>query len=430
MRCGRSVERDGIRRGVVAIFAAICLIVIVGVVALVVDSGIIRDRRQHLQGSADAAALAAAIELFHSYQSVGSGTPDPGGRAAASASAILQDNGYSVANANVTLNIPPQNSQSGFNGLAGYVEVIVTFTQPRHFSTVFGGGDIPVRARAIARGGYQPLMDRIIILDPSAPAAFSAGGDAYVMVHGGNVLVNSSDSQAAQSTGRGVDIQDPDLGDSLDFKVRVHGGFGGVGGFLPAPQTGVAPVPDPLRTLPPPDRASLPAGSISQTGLNVTMTPGVYAARVSFTGAENITMQPGIYYFDQGFNVQTPGAASGSLTGNQVMIYNASTNPSDTIEIVGKTSVTLSPPTSGIYEGISIYQNRASTAVVTIANNTLYDFAGAIYAANALVLVEVQGTMNLKSHLISRKLAIVGQGDMNFLDPPFTPRFRKLELVE
>ncbi len=418
------------RRGVVAVFVAVCLIVIVGVVALVVDSGMIRDRRQHLQASADAAALAAAIDLFHNYQTVTGGAPDPSGQGAAAARAILQDNGYSATNATITVNIPPQLSQSGFNGELGYAEVIVSFNQARHFSTVFGSGDIPIRARAIARGLYQPVADRIIILDPSARAAFNAGGNARILVDGTNIIVNSSHGEAAVSTGRGLAIEDGDMADSFTPTLRVNGGFSGPGrNFSPAPVTGVPPVADPLRTLPPPDRASLPTGSITQIGDNVTMTPGVYTSRVSFTNGQNVTMQPGIYYFEQGFIFSQP-SASGTLTGTGVMLYNDSLNPSHTVEIVGQSSVVLTPPDSGVYKGILLYQNRQSTAIITLANNTTYTIAGAIYAASALVLVEVNGIMELKSHFISRMLDVAGSGELRFKDPDIDPRFRRIELVE
>lgn len=63
MRLPGDVRRGSLRRGFVALGVAICLIVLCGFVALVVDLGNLYRVRNELQNSVDAAALAAAIEL-------------------------------------------------------------------------------------------------------------------------------------------------------------------------------------------------------------------------------------------------------------------------------------------------------------------------------------------------------------------------------
>ncbi len=414
------------RRGVVAVFAAICMVVIVSVVAIVVDSGMVRDRRRHVQASADAAAMAAAIELFNNYLQVSSASSDPGGRARAGALSILQDNGYTPSNAEIIINIPPRESRSGFNGQPRLAEVIVTFHQARQFSTIMGNGDIPVRARAVARGDYAQIDDGVLVLDPDTKGAFNAHGNGQIIVHGADVIVNSNHSEAAITNGNGVGVVGGNPSNNFTPGFKITGGYSG-GGFNPAPTTGVYPTPDPLRFLPAPDRNALSMGSITTANGVVTMTPGVYTTPVSFSGPENIVMEPGVYVFDQGFSV----TGQGSLTGDQVMLYNEPHSSSHRMQIAGQGGVNLTAPYSGLYNGIIIFQNRRADVDVSITGNGNFNIAGTIYAANALVTVEGNGDKSVGSQYISRMLDVGGNGNVNIVyDPDLAPRTRILELVE
>ena len=64
-----SSSRDR-RHGAVAVQVAICLTVLLGVAALAVDGGILMAERRHAQAAADAAALAAAVDLPHRFLAV------------------------------------------------------------------------------------------------------------------------------------------------------------------------------------------------------------------------------------------------------------------------------------------------------------------------------------------------------------------------
>src|SRR5262249_40032860 len=100
------------RRGAIAVKVAICLPVLLGVTALSLDGGMIYDKRRPSQAAADAAAMAAAGDLFNTYTN-GTTTDDgkdPSGIAAAHARAIAADNGYpdDGQTASVVVNIPPK----------------------------------------------------------------------------------------------------------------------------------------------------------------------------------------------------------------------------------------------------------------------------------------------------------------------------------
>src|SRR5262249_18212732 len=133
------------RRGTIAVLVAVCLTMMLSVVALSVDGGLLLTDRRHAQTTADAAAMAAATVLYDNYPNY----PGKGPRKEATdaAVAVAAANGYSNDHvpSNVVVNIPPQTGP--YTGKDGYVEVIVEYQQERAFSAIFGSGTLPVKAR-------------------------------------------------------------------------------------------------------------------------------------------------------------------------------------------------------------------------------------------------------------------------------------------
>ena len=141
------------RRGAIVLWLLLALVAIIGTVAIGMDGGRMLEERRHAQAAADAAALAAAANLYSSYWTTFGQDPDGTAQAAALSSAA--GNGYSNNGSNsiVTVHIPPQSGS--FAGQAGYVEVIVESKLQAGFSSIFTQQGLPVQARAVAIG--QPL---------------------------------------------------------------------------------------------------------------------------------------------------------------------------------------------------------------------------------------------------------------------------------
>ena len=74
---------------------------------------------------------------------------------------------------------PIQSSSTIVNGsgqlLPGYVEVIVTYYQPRGFSAIFRSSTLPVTARAVARGVLGASNAGVLTLASSGSGALSLG---------------------------------------------------------------------------------------------------------------------------------------------------------------------------------------------------------------------------------------------------------------
>ena len=150
------------RRGMVTAQVALSLSALMAMLAVVADGGLLLVERRHAQATADAAALAAACDLYANWNTNNNNGTDPSGTALASALGVASANGYTNdgTTSTVTINISPAKYSGGPNAgtalPAGYAEATVTSYQQRLFSGIFGSGAIPISARAVARGVQGP----------------------------------------------------------------------------------------------------------------------------------------------------------------------------------------------------------------------------------------------------------------------------------
>jgi len=140
--CTRQVLNK--RAGSVLPLFAILLPVLCGMLGLVLDIGLLFAAHRQVQTAADAAALAAAVDLRAGKTA---------GSASATASQYVQYNGLPAAA--VTVNLPPQ--QGPYAGNARYVEVVVSHSAGVWFIQVVGAASPTVSARAVA--GYETVPE-------------------------------------------------------------------------------------------------------------------------------------------------------------------------------------------------------------------------------------------------------------------------------
>jgi hypothetical protein len=387
---------------------------------------LLRDNRRKVQAGTDAAALAAAADLYTKY-ATNWGT-DPTNSASTSAFATAAANGYTndTTNSIVTVNIPP--STGLFVGKDGYAEVYIEYKQKRGFSNIFGSGNLPVKTRAVARGAWTTFRNGIIVLDPDDPNAFNSNGGASVTVKGASINVNSSAPDGTIATGGGKIIGD-DIFLSGSPGYTTTGGSTITGNIV----SNSKPIPDPLAYLPQPDMTTMTNQSFTKKQLSGNQTyilyPGVYHGGISITGQASVYMMPGIYYMDGGGFSYT---GMGNLTAYGVMIYNDPNSNSDVIDISGLGSVNITPMTTGLYAGITFFQERTSTNIMTVSGNGNMYITGTFYVAGGTLKVTGNGTGNvIGAQYISNFLNLGGNGEI-FIDWNASPtaRIRQIGLVE
>jgi hypothetical protein len=184
-------------------------------------------------------------------------------------------------------------------------------------------------------------------------------------------------------------------------------------------KTGQAPTPDPLAKLPAPDPTTMQVQSSKQLNLNTSQTlqPGRYVGGINISGG-NITLSPGIYYMDHGgFAV-----SNGYVLGQGVMIYNDPQPGSGQKVTITGGNFDLSAPTSGVYQGMMIFQARdAGQVPVEITGPGTSKMLGTVYAPSSPVAITGAGGATVGSEYISDTLAVTGAGPFN-IDFAGTPK--------
>jgi hypothetical protein len=365
------------RQGVIAVLVAISLVAIMGALALALDGGRMLDRYQHVQAAAEASALAAGLDLLNHYYD--DGGKDTLGTARASALAIAASNGYANNGAQsvVTINIPPK--QGAQAGKFGYAEAIIEYRQTRAFSKVFGSSTIPVKARVVAGGTFRPSWAGLLILEPKKDHAMTLRGNASLTV-AGDIIVNSKGKHPIQ-----IDSHSHANADSIlvagTLSSKDRKALRAVEDLF----TGMPPTPDPLADLPAPTKGTVLDPKHYITGANgkdsntYALVPGTYKGPLTFDHNDAVKMAPGTYYIDGGgLNFKN----TASLAASGVMIYNSSKKP---ISFQSSGDITLTPPTSGTYRGISLFQARVDKARVSFKKDANLSIGGTIYAPTAEV---------------------------------------------
>lgn len=225
------------------------------------------------------------------------------------------------------------------------------------------------------------VLPSIYVLDPTASGSLTLSGDATITVPG-RVVVNSSSASAVRARG---------TAELIAGSIEIVGGYwcSRNAELTPAPTTGMQVVPDPLAGLP------TPAGDVARASISLgrgalTIDPGVYH-QIKVFGTGVLTMNPGIYTIAGG-GVSVRGR--GSVVGRGVMIYNTGSNFPLTggtygaLGIGGQSQVDLTPPTSGTYVGISIYQSPDNSRGLSLTGRSTSSLhGGVIYAPNAQLTI-------------------------------------------
>jgi Flp pilus assembly protein TadG len=429
--------------GSILVLSSLSLVFLLGILGFAIDVGHLRQVKRSVQNAADAAALAAAIEVRICGSSPNCLAMQSAARSAlaenglTATTTLLNCSGVPQAGVTLTINNPVcALSYDPNGGKANYVETIVSQQVPMMFARLVGMKNVTVSARAeAARGVGGPC---IYALDTTGPAIVVIAG-AFIKSSCG--IVDESVSPNALTCVLGAFIYAP--------RISVAGGTSGLlCSAASTPRTNVpTPMPaDPLAYLPPPPRASGPCGTSSRspyTGAsnpvnlaligNVVFNPGVYCGGIALTASllSNITFNPGTYILrdapgalgiPQG-GLQLTLSLLTSITGNGVTFYNEGpTGAFSVIEplsggsLLSISNISLSAPTSGDYGGVLFDQAPGVSAQGTFAGNLSRpsSLQGAIYLPSAPVSYAVSTGLSPYNIIVAKDIYLVGAIGLTF----------------
>jgi hypothetical protein len=143
----------------------------------------------------------------------------------------------------------------------------------------------------------------------------------------------------------------------------------------------------------------------------------------------NVTMNPGTYVFTGNLDM----TGNGSLNGTGVTLYFAAPNGQLGGPGNGNTTLNLTAPTSGPYNGLLIYQDPNDTNTAELNGTPISNFTGIVYMPNAELMLSGNTTMNFVTDLIVGSFYDKGNASINITDYSQsigTPLLTSVALVE
>lgn len=422
----RNRTRRETSSGSALILATLSLVVILGMLGMVIDLGWAYYRQQNAQAAADAAALAGAAAavsnsgatftcnssgvVCQAATACPSSIPSPPTENSQNACLYAKANGFTAGatafggkqNVTVAANTTfPPPTVAGVTG-SYWITVRTTETLPLMFLAIFGQYAGLASARATAIVGSRANAGCLYVLGTTGQTLTFSGGTTFNGT-GCNVYVNSSSNPAFNASGSAtlnfasVNVVGG-LTESGGAKITSStssinvGAYSDSGGATITPQptvvSNLTPAGNPFVNLPTPSYSSsctytnytLSGGSTGSIG------PGTYCGGINVSGGANLTLGPGTYTL-LGGGLQVSGSAT--VTGANVLFYDTgnSTYPYGAINLSGGTTVTLSAPSSGPYEGVLFDEDPVEGAGSTnsFSGGNFQNLNGSLYFPTATV---------------------------------------------
>jgi Flp pilus assembly protein TadG len=383
------------QRGQTAVLFTLILTTVFGVAGLVTDFGWAYYRKQTAQAAAQAAALAtvkagmtmggacglnnvvcqvettcpASITVSSTMTSVDKGC------------LYAQSNGFTTGGKQkVTIETGPVSYNGVF--VTYWAVAKVSEQLPSLFSIVTGNSSSTLTARSSV-GYIPPTNGGCIYVTAPTGSSMTTNGNTQITT-GCGIWVNSSDPAAINLNGGNTTITD----NNPDSKVEIVGNYSCYGGStgcisLP-PITGVRSAGDPLASIPPPTPSATcdPLPNIGK-GTNY-INPGTYCGSISAQSNDTIVMNPGNYIFKSGGSSSCGFSVSGNgnVSASGVMLY---FQDSCSVSITGNGNVDMSAPTSGMYQGVLMFQARDNATPSSLTGGSGQILNGILYFPDALL---------------------------------------------
>ncbi len=400
---------------------AVSTAVMCGFLGLALDLGYLEYRKRRMQSAADSAAMAAAQEYRR-------GTSESSLIAAAQQDAGA--NGFTNGQDGVvvTVNHPP--TSGPYAGKQRFLAVTVSQDQPTYFMRLFNFNAATVRARAGA--GMVSSPNCIYVLEKTSDKALQITGNAGATLQCG-VAIDSTNANALVANGSPTDCL-------TATSIGITGGYAPGSCVSPVPQTGVPPSGDPLAYLQPPAVGGCDYTNYKLTVGVDTINPGVYCGGITVSGGAVLTLNGSSTspYILLGGGFKTTGTPV--ITGTGVIIYNTfnATYSYGPIDFGGTTTIQLSAPTTGAWEGVLFFADRSAPSSV---GNRIVGSPGVSFVNGALYFPtepldfrgDSTGLLSQYTGIVARTLNIIGnssvQSNYSSLAPDGSP-LKKPALTE
>jgi Putative Flp pilus-assembly TadE/G-like len=342
------------QRGQSLVLAALLITALTGFVGLAVDGGEAANEQQIVRSAADGAALAGAY-------SIGKGTTIAA--ATTFAAQILVAVPLLAGDLTMTY-LDSSGAVTAVAASVAKVRAVVVDNHPTYFLRALGVPSLQLSATAEANTSSSSgaATCAVCLMGPTG-VTLSERNNGSMTITGGSLIVNSS-SAAALTQSNGASL--------TATSISVVGGVSkGTGTITPAAVTGVAAIPDPLSAIPVPAVAGA-ATNFTAPGGTSALPPGVYNT-VTVNAGSTLTLAGTFVIRTQLF------VNGGTVTGVGVTLFlgcasyptACTVGQSGGLINVASGSLTLSPPATGTYFGLTVFGDRDNVATNTFSASTV-----------------------------------------------------------
>lgn len=442
-------------QGIAYIWAVIFLLLIILLIGLSLDTAKVCLVIHQLHNTADAAALAGAISVK---------VDRDGSREQAQTIAALN---FADGNA-VSLDLNIENDPNGDIVIGWYNRQLSTFTPAldanypansmmvRTSRTPDKGGPVSLNFGTIVNVDSVDLSGNWQNKSGTYAIAMAVGGTGAGMIalapDGRGVEMNGDFTLSVQplppaQPGEGeVQINSGDddaltvIGNSTQIDasaINIWGDAYLTSDEIEIPYTTESPpLPDPLGSLPSPTwneiddltaetklRVDDPHPSWERITINSPdpngnpweIWPGYYSGGFYIDGGDapdtpSVHFNPGVYILGGSSGAKTAGLcvqAGGYAVSDEAMFY---ITGDGIVDIQGNGGMRATPPTSGVYEGVTIFQDRANTNESWIQGTSDLDLDGTLYFPRSEFLHILGGGWGFGNQLIGWRFEIQGSG--------------------
>ncbi len=391
-------------RGNVLVVGAATLPLLLGAVALSVDSVNLTLARRQLQRTADSGALAGAYAIVQTQ---------PVAPAVNTDLALNKDHTLKTT---TIQNAPTAGTHSGDTSA---VRVILTANRATPFMAIFNDRTPTIRVEATAAVIFNGNFGWVSLEDGNSPGVTFTGSSVVDL--GCGVATNSRATAAISCGGSTTVIASPI---AAVGGVPACSGYSGGTRLLPfsAKQT------DPFAHLPVPNLSGMDCTRQIRVQPNDSLTtvqPGCYKD-IDVKGRVNLA--PGTYYIDGSAGGMLNAGSQAVISGTGVTIVLTSKTPaiSSTIakvSINGGAQLNLSAPKTGTFGGVLMYQDPRATVgnTIQINGNSLTSYEGGFYFPKAYMTFNGNTGMNTEClQLVARRLTFSGNSSVSNTCPTDT----------
>ncbi|WP_245288304.1 TadE/TadG family type IV pilus assembly protein [Bradyrhizobium sp. Ec3.3] len=377
--------------GSYVIISALLMPVLVGAAGLGTEVGWWYYKHKNMQSAADSGAVSAATA---------------GSNLAAEANAVTAAYGYTNGLNNVTISVSQPPTTGSYVANTQAVEVVVSQSQPRLLSALFGSDPVLITARSVAMPNSGAGC--VLALDSTASPAVNVSGSNQLNLIKCNLYSNSSASPSLNVSGSGTVAAN---------QVSVSGDISGASSITATNgiRTHARPTADPYSSVYPPAKPSCSNGkiTINANGKTNSLSPGCYSGNITVNAGATLDLDPGIYYLD-GANLSVAGNAT--LTGTGVtLVFTGSGSNWGTASLGSNAIINLTAPTSGSTQGIVMYGDRNMPVGTTfnLTGGATQIFNGAIYLPKAnLSFSGGSGTSTSCTKIIADTITFTGTSNV------------------